>query len=41
VFDFLSGQLQTELDGLAGIVSREVPAFNELLGEKGLQPIDC
>jgi photosystem II stability/assembly factor-like uncharacterized protein len=41
VFDFLSGQLQTELDGLDGIVAREVPAFNELLGEKGLQPIDC
>jgi hypothetical protein len=41
VFELLSGQLQLELDELESILERNVPAFNELLGEKGLQPIAC
>jgi photosystem II stability/assembly factor-like uncharacterized protein len=41
VFDLLSGELQTELDELAAIVQRDVPAFNELMEEKGLPPIEC
>jgi hypothetical protein len=41
VFSFLSGELGTELERLGTITERQVPAFNELLREKGLQPIDC
>jgi hypothetical protein len=41
VFELLSGQLQTELDELGSIVARSVPAFNDLLAEKGLPPIAC
>jgi photosystem II stability/assembly factor-like uncharacterized protein len=41
VFDELSGQLETELDELAGIVARDVPAFNDALAAAGLEPITC
>jgi photosystem II stability/assembly factor-like uncharacterized protein len=41
VFDLLAGQLDAQLDVLAGIVANDVPAFNALLQSHGLQPISC
>lgn len=41
VFDLLSGQLQNQLDRLAGIVSDDVPDFNELVEANDLPPIAC
>jgi photosystem II stability/assembly factor-like uncharacterized protein len=41
VFEFLSGELQIELDELASIMASDVPSFNDLLEEKGLPPIAC
>ena len=39
VFDYLSGLLQVELDELERVLGEEMVAFNELLGNLGLEPI--
>ncbi|MBM0228263.1 hypothetical protein [Micromonospora sp. ATA51] len=41
VLEELSGQLQKQLDRLDEIVTTDVPAFNQVLQSKGLQPITC
>jgi hypothetical protein len=41
VFDLLSRRLDRHLADLDGLFDEEVPAFNELLREHDLEPIDC
>ncbi|HEX7049338.1 MAG TPA: hypothetical protein VF188_03915 [Longimicrobiales bacterium] len=39
VFEDLSAQLQVQLDALDAVLASDLPAFNALLREKGLEPI--
>jgi hypothetical protein len=41
VFNLLTGQLRTQLGNLARIVGTDIPAFNQLIQDKGLPPIAC
>jgi hypothetical protein len=41
VFTLLSAQLHTQLNNLDRIVGTDVPAFNQLIQNKGLPPIAC
>jgi photosystem II stability/assembly factor-like uncharacterized protein len=41
VFNLLSGQLNTQLSTLTQITGTDVPAFNTLLAQAGLQPVTC
>jgi hypothetical protein len=41
VFDLLSRRLDRQLAALDGLFDEDVPAFNELLREHSLEPIDC
>jgi photosystem II stability/assembly factor-like uncharacterized protein len=41
VFDLLSGQLQEQLDEVDRLAARDVAAYNALLRDRGLEPIEC
>jgi hypothetical protein len=41
VFNLLSARLDDQLTQLDAIFADDVPTFNELLQQRGIEPIDC